>query len=93
MTRSGALEPVTRRKMLSTQTLYMPNNETQRNAAAWAPMRLANLLVRGMELSMSDRVLVMNGGRMVAHFDRDQVTPESVVTNGPASVSVEPLSV
>jgi hypothetical protein len=57
MTRTGALEPVTRRKMLSTQTLYMPTNETQRNAAAWAPMRLANLLVRGLEMSVSDRVL------------------------------------
>lgn len=55
--RSGAVEPVTRRKMLSTQTLYMPNNEAQRNAAAWAPMRLANLLVRGLEMSTSDRVL------------------------------------
>ena len=55
--RLGAVEPVTRRKMLSTQTLYMPNNEQQRNAAAWAPMRLANLLVRGIELSLSDRVL------------------------------------
>jgi hypothetical protein len=55
--RSGAVEPVVRRKMLSTQTLYMPNNEAQRNAAAWAPMRLANLLVRGLEMSTSDRVL------------------------------------
>jgi hypothetical protein len=57
MTRTGALEPVTRRKMLSTQTLYMPTNETQRNAAAWAPMRLANLLVRGLEMSVTDRAL------------------------------------
>jgi hypothetical protein len=55
--RLGAVEPVTRRKMLSTQTLYMPNNEQQRNAAAWAPMRLANLLVRGMEMTIGDRVL------------------------------------
>ena len=29
-------------------------------------------------LGMSDRVLVMNGGRIVAGFDRDQVTPEAV---------------
>jgi hypothetical protein len=57
MTRTGALEPVTRRKMLSTQTLYMPTNETQRNAAAWAPMRLANLLVRGLEMTVGDRML------------------------------------
>jgi hypothetical protein len=55
--RVGAVEPVTRRKMLSTQTLYMPNSAEQRNAAAWAPARLANLLVRGLEMSLSDRVL------------------------------------
>ena len=55
--RVGAVEPVTRRKMLSTQTLYMPNSAEQRNAAAWAPARLANLLVRGIELSVSDRML------------------------------------
>jgi hypothetical protein len=55
--RSGAVEPVTRRKMLSTQTLYMPNTAAQRNAAAWAPARLANMLVRGLELSVSDRML------------------------------------
>ena len=55
--RSGAVESVTRRRMLSTQTFYMPNNEVQRNAAAWAPMRLANIMVRGLEMSISDRVL------------------------------------
>jgi hypothetical protein len=56
--RFGAVEPVTRRKMLgSTTTLYMPNNAAQRNAAAWAPARLANLLVRGMAMSVSDRML------------------------------------
>jgi hypothetical protein len=57
MMRSGAVEPVTRRKMLSTQTLYMPNTAAQRNAAAWAPARLANLLVRGLEMTVSDRIL------------------------------------
>lgn len=56
--RLGAVEPVTRRRMLSTQTLYMPNSAEQRNAAAWAPARLANLLVRGVEMSVSDRILV-----------------------------------
>lgn len=56
--RSGAVESVTRRKMLSTQTLYMPNNEMQRNAAAWAPARLANMLVRGLDMSATDRMLV-----------------------------------
>jgi hypothetical protein len=56
--RLGAVEPVVRRRMLSTQTLYMPNSAEQRNAAAWAPARLANLLVRGIEMSVSDRILV-----------------------------------
>lgn len=55
--RSGAVESVTRRRMLSTQTFYMPNNEAQRNAAAWAPMRLANIMVRGLEMSVGDRLL------------------------------------
>ena len=55
--RSGAVEPVVRRKILSTTTFYMPNSAEQRNAAAWAPARLANLLVRGLEMSISDRVL------------------------------------
>src|SRR4029453_12029048 len=35
-----------------------PNSAEQRNAAAWAAARLANLLVRGIELSVSDRMLV-----------------------------------
>ena len=55
--RVGAVEPVTKRKMLSTQTIYMPNNAEQRNAAAWAAARLTNMLVRGLEMSVSDRVL------------------------------------
>ncbi|MEV6601541.1 GPP34 family phosphoprotein [Actinoplanes sp. NPDC051346] len=55
--RVGAVESVTRRRMLSTQTFYMPNNEAQRNAAAWAPMRLANIMVRGLQMSVSDRLL------------------------------------
>jgi hypothetical protein len=55
--RLGAVEPVTRRKMLSVQTLYMPNSAEQRNAAAWAPARLANLLVRGLDMTIGDRVL------------------------------------
>jgi hypothetical protein len=55
--RFGAVEPVTRRRMLSTQTLYMPNNAEQRNAAAWAPARLANLLMRNLEMSVADRLL------------------------------------
>jgi hypothetical protein len=55
--RGGAVEPVTRRRMLGTQTLYMPNNAAQRNAAAWAPARLANLLMRNLDMSTGDRVL------------------------------------
>ena len=57
--RLGAVEPVTRRRMLgSSETLYMPNSAQQRNAAAWASTRLANMLVRGMELSLGDRMLL-----------------------------------
>jgi hypothetical protein len=57
--RVGAVEAVTRRRMLgSTQTLYMPNTARQRNAAAWASTRIANMLVRGMDLNASDRMLV-----------------------------------
>ncbi|WP_229073095.1 GPP34 family phosphoprotein [Actinoplanes sp. DH11] len=57
--RVGAVEMVTRRRMLgSTQTLYMPNTARQRNAAAWASTRIANILVRGMDLNLADRLLV-----------------------------------
>ncbi|WP_433828705.1 GOLPH3/VPS74 family protein [Actinoplanes sp. CA-015351] len=57
--RVGAVEMVTRRRMLgSTQTLYMPNTARQRNAAAWASTRIANILVRGMDLNIADRMLV-----------------------------------
>jgi ABC-type sugar transport system ATPase subunit len=31
-------------------------------------------------LGMSDRVLVMNGGRIVATFETDEATPEAVGT-------------
>ncbi|MEV6490849.1 GPP34 family phosphoprotein [Actinoplanes sp. NPDC051633] len=58
MMRLGQVESVTRRKMLSTTTLYMPNSPAQRNAAAWAPARLANILTRGLEMGVSDRLLV-----------------------------------
>ncbi|MDR6323221.1 GOLPH3/VPS74 family protein [Actinoplanes couchii] len=57
--RVGAVEMVTKRRMLgSTQVLYMPNTARQRNAAAWASTRVANILVRGMELNLPDRTLV-----------------------------------
>ncbi|GGN37145.1 hypothetical protein FHR83_006462 [Actinoplanes campanulatus] len=57
--RVGAVELVTRRRMLgTTQTLYMPNSARQRNAAAWASTRVANMLVRGLDLNLTDRMLV-----------------------------------
>jgi hypothetical protein len=56
--RAGVVEPVTRRKLRGTQTLYMPVNSNQRNMAAWAPVRLAEMLVRRRPMTLSDRVLV-----------------------------------
>ena len=56
--RAGVVEPVTRRKLRGTQTLYMPMNSNQRNVAAWAPIRLAEILVRRRPMNLSDRVLV-----------------------------------
>lgn len=45
--RSGAVEPVVRRKLMGSQTThYMPMNAGQRNAAVWAAVRLADLLVQ-----------------------------------------------
>jgi Golgi phosphoprotein 3 (GPP34) len=55
--RAGVVEPVTRRKLRGTQTVYMPMNSRQRTAAAWAPMRLANVLVQGRTIDIPDRVL------------------------------------
>lgn len=55
--RAGVVEPVTRRRLRGTQTLYMPMNSNQRNAVAWAPARLANILVQGRAMDMADRVL------------------------------------
>lgn len=55
--RAGVVEPVVRRKLLSTQTHYMPMNSEQRNAAAWASVRLANILVHGRTIDLADRVL------------------------------------
>ncbi|GAA5190875.1 hypothetical protein GCM10023322_47030 [Rugosimonospora acidiphila] len=55
--RAGAVETVVRRRLMSSQTLYMPMNADQRNAAAWARVRLANLLVRQGELDIEDRML------------------------------------
>jgi hypothetical protein len=55
--RAGVVEPVTRRKLLSTQTLYMPMSSDQRNVAAWAPVRLADILVHRRAMNITDRVL------------------------------------
>jgi Golgi phosphoprotein 3 (GPP34) len=55
--RAGVVESVTRRKLLSAQTVYMPMSPDQRNAAAWAPARLANLLVQGRAMDVADRTL------------------------------------
>jgi hypothetical protein len=55
--RAGVVEPVTRRRLLGTQTLYMPMNSDQRNAAAWVQVRLANILVQGRVVDLGDRAL------------------------------------
>jgi hypothetical protein len=55
--RAGVLEPVTRRRLTGTHTLYLPVSPDQRNAAAWAPARLANILVQGRRIDIADRVL------------------------------------
>jgi hypothetical protein len=55
--RAGAVEPVTRRRLLGTQTFYVPMNSDQRNAAAWVQVRLANILVQGRVTDIADRAL------------------------------------
>jgi hypothetical protein len=56
--RAGVVESVTRRRLLGAQTtVYMPTSPDQRNAAAWAPARLANLLVQGRSMDVADRTL------------------------------------
>jgi hypothetical protein len=54
----GAVDLITRRRMLSTETVFVRSTAEQRNAAARAPARLVNLLVRGLPMSLSDRVVV-----------------------------------
>jgi hypothetical protein len=56
--RAGVVEPVTRRKLLSATTLYMPVSPDQRNAAAWESIRLAEALGRRRSMNLSDRVLI-----------------------------------
>jgi hypothetical protein len=55
--RAGVLESVTRRRLLGTQTFYLPMSSDQRNAAAWVPVRLANILVQGRVVDIEDRAL------------------------------------
>ncbi|HEU4423219.1 MAG TPA: GPP34 family phosphoprotein [Pilimelia sp.] len=55
--RAGVVEPVIRRKLLSTETRYMPMNSKQRNTAAWASVRLANILIHGHANDVADRLL------------------------------------
>jgi hypothetical protein len=57
MLRSGMVEPVTRRRLTGSHTVYMPVRQNQRNAAAWASARLANLLVAGRPMDLNDRLL------------------------------------
>jgi hypothetical protein len=56
--RSGAVESVVRRRLMgSSQTFYMPVNADQRNGAAWAAARLANLLVDPDRMDIADKML------------------------------------
>jgi hypothetical protein len=55
--RAGVVEPVTRRGLWGSQTHYMPTSSAQRNAVAWAPVRLANILVHGEPLDRDDHAL------------------------------------
>jgi hypothetical protein len=55
--RTGAVESVTRRRFMGSQTHYMPMNADQRNAAAWARVRLADLLVEHREMDVGDYLL------------------------------------
>jgi hypothetical protein len=55
--RAGVVEPVTRRGLRGTHTHYVPMSSDQRNAVAWAPVRLANILVQGRTLDPADQAL------------------------------------
>src|SRR5262249_41205672 len=47
LNRAGLVEPVIRRGLRGAHTHYVPVTPEQRNTFAWAPVRLANLLVQG----------------------------------------------
>lgn len=55
--RAGIVEPVRRRKLLSSQKVYMPMDWRQRNRVVWSSVRLANLLVRGRPIEIPDQLL------------------------------------
>jgi hypothetical protein len=55
--RAGVVEPVTRRRLLGSQTFYLPRDSEQRNAAAWVQVRLANILVQGRVVDIADQAL------------------------------------
>jgi hypothetical protein len=55
--RAGIVEPVTRRSLWSSQTHYAPISSDQRNAAAYAPVRLAHILVQRRGMDITDRLL------------------------------------
>jgi hypothetical protein len=57
MRRAGLVGRITRRRLTGTHTVYMPERPDQRNAAAWASSRLANLLVSGRPMDINDRML------------------------------------
>jgi len=56
--RAGVVEPVTRRKLLSAQTLYLPVSAEQRNTAAWESIRLSEALAHRRSMGLHDRALI-----------------------------------
>lgn len=58
LARAGALTEARRRGLRRTRTVYLPSSdERRRNAGAWQPVRLAELLVRRQPLTAPDAVL------------------------------------
>lgn len=55
--RAGVVEAVTRRGFRGSQVHILPTTSDQRNAVAWAPVRLANMLVQGRQMDLADRAL------------------------------------
>jgi len=58
LARADALTEVRRRGLRRTQTVYLPSSdERRRNAAAWEPVRLAEVLLHRRAMTESDAVL------------------------------------